>query len=53
MATILVTGCDTGLGVEFARQHAGDGHRVFATCLNPASASENGSNPGPYRSPRT
>ena len=25
MATILVTGCDTGLGVEFARQYAGIG----------------------------
>jgi NAD(P)-dependent dehydrogenase (short-subunit alcohol dehydrogenase family) len=40
MATILVTGCDTGLGVEFARQYAGDGHRVIATCLDPSSATE-------------
>jgi NAD(P)-dependent dehydrogenase (short-subunit alcohol dehydrogenase family) len=40
MATILVTGCDTGLGVEFARQYAGDRHRVIATCLDPASARE-------------
>ncbi|MBR0797314.1 SDR family oxidoreductase [Bradyrhizobium jicamae] len=40
MATILVTGCDTGLGVEFARQYAGDGHRVIATCLDPATATE-------------
>jgi NAD(P)-dependent dehydrogenase (short-subunit alcohol dehydrogenase family) len=40
MATILVTGCDTGLGVEFARQYAGDGHRVIATCLDPAEAKE-------------
>ena len=40
MATILVTGCDTGLGVEFARQYAGDGHRVIATCLDPAGAGE-------------
>lgn len=38
MATILVTGCDSGLGVEFARQYAGDGHRVIATCLDPLSA---------------
>jgi NAD(P)-dependent dehydrogenase (short-subunit alcohol dehydrogenase family) len=30
MATVLVTGCDTGLGVEFARQYAADGHRVIA-----------------------
>src|ERR1700687_839791 len=40
MATILVTGCDTGLGVEFARQYAGDGYRVIATCLDPSSATE-------------
>ena len=40
MATILITGCDTGLGVEFARQYAGDGHRVIATCLDPATARE-------------
>jgi NAD(P)-dependent dehydrogenase (short-subunit alcohol dehydrogenase family) len=38
MATILITGCDTGLGVEFARQYAEEGHRVFATCLNPSTA---------------
>jgi NAD(P)-dependent dehydrogenase (short-subunit alcohol dehydrogenase family) len=42
MATILITGCDTGLGVEFARQYAGDGHRVIATCLDPAKALETG-----------
>ena len=40
MATVLVTGCDTGLGVEFARQYANDGHRVIATCLDPAAARE-------------
>jgi NAD(P)-dependent dehydrogenase (short-subunit alcohol dehydrogenase family) len=40
MATILVTGCDTGLGVEFARQYAADGHRVIATCLDPSTAKE-------------
>ena len=38
MATIVITGCDTGLGVEFARQYAAEGHRVLATCLNPATA---------------
>jgi NAD(P)-dependent dehydrogenase (short-subunit alcohol dehydrogenase family) len=42
MATVLVTGCDTGLGVEFARQYAADGHRVIATCLDPARATETG-----------
>jgi NAD(P)-dependent dehydrogenase (short-subunit alcohol dehydrogenase family) len=40
MAKILVTGCDSGLGVEFARQYASDGHRVIATCLDPLSAGE-------------
>ena len=40
MATVLVTGCDTGLGVEFARQYAAKGHRVIATCLDPATATE-------------
>ena len=38
MATIVITGCDTGLGVEFARQYAAEGHRVLATCLDPAAA---------------
>ena len=36
--TVLVTGCDTGLGVEFARQYAAAGCKVFATCLDPDSA---------------
>jgi NAD(P)-dependent dehydrogenase (short-subunit alcohol dehydrogenase family) len=40
MSTVLVTGCDTGLGVEFARQYANEGHRVFATCLDPSTATE-------------
>jgi NAD(P)-dependent dehydrogenase (short-subunit alcohol dehydrogenase family) len=38
MPTIVITGCDTGLGVEFARQYAAEGHRVLATCLNPDTA---------------
>jgi len=38
MATIVVTGCDTGLGVEFVRQYAAEGHQVLATCLNPDAA---------------
>ncbi len=38
MPTVLITGCDTGLGVEFARQYAADGYRVFATCLDPVTA---------------
>lgn len=40
MATVLVTGCDRGLGLEFARQYAKDGHRVIAACLDPAGARE-------------
>jgi NAD(P)-dependent dehydrogenase (short-subunit alcohol dehydrogenase family) len=38
MPSVLITGCDTGLGVEFARQYAADGYRVFATCLDPGTA---------------
>jgi NAD(P)-dependent dehydrogenase (short-subunit alcohol dehydrogenase family) len=38
MPTVLITGCDTGLGVEFARQYAAEGYRVFATCLHPDKA---------------
>jgi NAD(P)-dependent dehydrogenase (short-subunit alcohol dehydrogenase family) len=38
MPTVLVTGCDTGLGVEFARQYAAEGCRVYATCLDPDKA---------------
>jgi NAD(P)-dependent dehydrogenase (short-subunit alcohol dehydrogenase family) len=40
MPTVLVTGCDTGLGVEFARQYAADGWTVIATCLDPDGARE-------------
>lgn len=40
MATIVITGCDTGLGVEFARQYAAEGHKVYATCLSPETARE-------------
>jgi NAD(P)-dependent dehydrogenase (short-subunit alcohol dehydrogenase family) len=38
MPSVLITGCDTGLGVEFARQYAADGYQVFATCLEPSAA---------------
>lgn len=40
MPTVFITGCDTGLGVEFARQYAADGYRVCATCLNPDTAAQ-------------
>ena len=36
MPTVLITGCDRGLGLEFARQYAAAGCRVHATCLDPA-----------------
>ncbi|GGA94881.1 short-chain dehydrogenase [Brucella endophytica] len=35
MATVLITGCDRGLGQEFALQYAMQGDRVIATCLDP------------------
>ena len=37
MRTVLVTGCDTGIGREFARQYAADGWGVIATYLDPAN----------------
>ena len=40
MASVLITGANRGLGLEFARQYAADGDRVFATCRNPAGAAE-------------
>jgi NAD(P)-dependent dehydrogenase (short-subunit alcohol dehydrogenase family) len=38
MTTVLVTGANKGIGFEFARQYAGDGARVYATCRSPDSA---------------
>jgi NAD(P)-dependent dehydrogenase (short-subunit alcohol dehydrogenase family) len=37
---LLVTGANRGLGLEFARQYADDGWRVFAACRAPDSARE-------------
>ncbi|MEZ2126964.1 MULTISPECIES: SDR family oxidoreductase [unclassified Sinorhizobium] len=39
MATVLITGCDRGLGEEFALQYAARGDRVIATCLDPEKLS--------------
>jgi len=36
MATILVTGANRGIGLEFVRQYAADGADVIACCRNPA-----------------
>jgi NAD(P)-dependent dehydrogenase (short-subunit alcohol dehydrogenase family) len=38
MASILITGANRGLGLEFARQYSADGWQVFAACRNPATA---------------
>jgi NAD(P)-dependent dehydrogenase (short-subunit alcohol dehydrogenase family) len=40
MPNTLITGANRGLGLEFARQYAGDGWQVYATCREPSSASE-------------
>ena len=38
MPTVLITGASRGLGLEFTRQYAADGWRVFAACRDPAGA---------------
>ncbi len=38
MTTILITGTNRGIGLEFARQYAGDGADVIACCREPARA---------------
>jgi NAD(P)-dependent dehydrogenase (short-subunit alcohol dehydrogenase family) len=38
--TVLVTGANRGLGLEFVRQYAADGWQVLAACRDPASARE-------------
>lgn len=40
MPTILITGANRGIGLEFARQYATDGWRVIATARDPAAAEE-------------
>jgi len=40
MPTVLITGCDRGLGLEFARQYAADDWRVIATALDPDRSPE-------------
>jgi len=36
--TVLITGSNRGIGLEFARQYAALGWRVIATCRNPGTA---------------
>jgi len=38
MTSVLVTGANRGLGLEFVRQYAHDGARVFATARTPAQS---------------
>ena len=38
MSSVLITGANRGLGLEFARQYAADGWRVFACCRDPGRA---------------
>ena len=33
MSTVLITGCDYGIGFDFTRQYAGNGWTVNAACL--------------------
>ncbi len=40
MPSIMITSANRGLGLEFARQYAADGWRVFAACRNPEVAAE-------------
>ncbi len=40
MPTVMITGANRGLGLEFAREYAAEGWTVIATCRDPASASE-------------
>jgi NAD(P)-dependent dehydrogenase (short-subunit alcohol dehydrogenase family) len=40
MSSILITGANRGLGLEFARQYAADGWDVIATARNPESSEE-------------
>jgi NAD(P)-dependent dehydrogenase (short-subunit alcohol dehydrogenase family) len=40
MSSVLITGANRGLGLEFARQYAADGWDVIATARNPKSSEE-------------
>jgi NAD(P)-dependent dehydrogenase (short-subunit alcohol dehydrogenase family) len=38
MSTVLITGANRGLGLEFARQYAASGASVLAACRDPRQA---------------
>jgi NAD(P)-dependent dehydrogenase (short-subunit alcohol dehydrogenase family) len=40
MPTVLVTGANRGIGLEFVRQYAAEGWRVHAACRDPGKAAE-------------
>ena len=40
MPSVMITGANRGLGLEFARQYIADGWSVIATCRDPAGARE-------------
>jgi NAD(P)-dependent dehydrogenase (short-subunit alcohol dehydrogenase family) len=40
MPSIMITSANRGLGLEFARQYAADGWRIFAACRNPHAAAD-------------
>jgi NAD(P)-dependent dehydrogenase (short-subunit alcohol dehydrogenase family) len=40
MPTVLITGANRGIGLEFARQYLAYGWQVYAACRDPTSASE-------------
>ncbi len=40
MPTVLITGANRGIGLEFARQYAAEGWQVLAACRNPAAATD-------------
>lgn len=40
MTAILLTGANRGIGLEFVRQYAREGARIFASCRHPAKADE-------------
>jgi NAD(P)-dependent dehydrogenase (short-subunit alcohol dehydrogenase family) len=42
MPTVLITGANRGIGLEFVKQYAADGWSVIATCRNPVNVGDLG-----------